>query len=690
MRASRKAQILSAGLAAGGVGALALWPFRATFLGMQLGDQLLTLSLCVYAYGAVAVLAALVVPPLVGRERADWLPPFALGIALWVWLAIFMPLHHHHRGPLLCVVVASAGAAAAAAGLGMLARRWPIVAEPPLYGAFLLAGLLAWLVAADLSPAARQGAPTAAWLWPLPALLAGFAGLLRARPFERIRSSLLLSGALGIGCLFCVALVARAREPAAVARGAAAPSHVVLVSIDTLRADHLGCYGNPTVRTPSLDALARESVLFENTISAIPLTNPSHTTMLTGVYPGEHRVKGNAPEPIQGDHPTLPRLLGARGFETAGFVSSAVLDQRISRLHREFQTYEDDLGLLPDTPELLYRTPLFQLVSGELRRRTLLRDERLGGETIDAVIRWLGRNANRRFFLFVHLYDPHGPYAAPPPYGRMYDPGYKGPMLNIYSMTHPQRSALVANPREVRHMKAAYSGEVSYADAQVGRLVQALRREGILDDTLLFVTSDHGESLGEHGYYFDHSLELHDPSLHVPLIMRLPSGRDGGRRVSAITSLVDIAPTVLELTGTKTRAHFDGVSLLDNLREGKSAKERFVYSILFSGMSGRPRMLSVRSLREKYIRVSSHLQVLVEVPGHEELYALRSDPGELHNLVGKDPAALARMEALAAPQWRRWFHVAEAGSGPGAGGSAGPAKLDSQVERALKSLGYVQ
>lgn len=690
MRASRTAQILAAGLAAGGVGALALWPLRATFLGMQLGDQLLTLSLSVYAYAAVACLAAFVLPRLVGRERAEWLPPFALGVALWVWLAIFMPLHLQHRGPLLCVVLASAGAAAAAAGLGMLARRWSIVAEPPLYAVFLLVVVLGWLVAACLSPAARQGAPSASWLWPLPALLAGFAGLLLIRPFRRVGSSLLLSGALGVACVVAVALVARAREPADVAGGTRVPSHVVLVSIDTLRADHLGCYGNKTVRTPSLDALARESVLFEDTISAIPLTNPSHTTMLTGVYPGEHRVKGNAPEPIQGDHPTLPRLLGATGFETAGFVSSAVLDQRISRLHREFQAYDDDLGLLPDTPELLFRTPLFQVVAGELRRRTLLRDERRGGETIDAVLRWLGRNAHRRFFLFVHLYDPHGPYAAPPPYDRMYDPSYKGPMLDIYAMTHPQRSALVANPRAVRHLKAAYSGEVSYADAQVGRLVEALRREGILDDTLLIVTSDHGESLGEHGYYFDHSLELHGPSLHVPLIVRLPSGRDGGTRVSAITSLVDIAPTVLEVTGTKSRADFDGISLLDTLREGKNAPERYVYSILFSGVSGRPRMLSVQSLGEKYIRVSPHLQVLVEVPGHEELYALRQDPGELHNLAGRDAATLARMEALAAPQWRRWFHVAEADSGPGTGGSGGKVKLDSQVERALKSLGYVQ
>lgn len=692
MRASSSTQILSAGLAAGGVGAFAFWHLRAPFLGMQLGDQLLTLALCVYSYAAVATIAAIVVFLAVRPRPSDRLLAFAFGPALWAWLAVYMPLQFQHRGPLLSVLLSGFAALALVVALSALARRWPVVAQPQPYAFFLLVAVLGWLAATCLSPAARQGTPAHAWLWPLPALTAAFYGLLQTRASLRARSAFLLSGALGLACVASAALVAGVREPAAAQADPATASHVVLLSIDTLRADHLGCYGNPIVKTPSLDALARESVLFENTISAIPLTNPSHTTMLTGVYPGEHRVEGNAPEPIQGGHPTLPRLLAARGFETAGFVSSAVLDQRISRLHRRFQTYDDNLGPLPDMPELMFRTPLFQAASDEFRTRTLLRDRRRGDETVSAVIDWLARNAHRRFFLFVHLYDPHGPYAPPPPYDRMYDPTYNGKVLDVYDKTIAQRSALLADPRAVRHMKAAYSGEVTYADSQVGRLVGALRREGILDDTLLIVTSDHGESLGEHGYYFDHSLDLHDPSLKVPLLMRLPSERDGGTRVSAITSLVDITPTVLDVTGTQTHAHFDGVSLLGYLHGGGHAKERYVYSILFSGVSGRARMLSVRSLREKYIHVSRHLEVLIEVPGHDELYSLLADPGELHNLADRDPAALKQMVALGAPRWRSWFGVPlrNGGVGPKVGAGSQPVEISPDVERALKRLGYVQ
>ncbi len=358
--------------------------------------------------------------------------------------------------------------------------------------------------------------------------------------------------------------------------------HVVLVTIDTLRADALGSYGNRRVETPNLDRLAREGVRFANAATTVPFTLPAHSSMMTGAYPPTHGVRENVGYVLDDRLPTLASILSEAGYATAGFVSAFVLDRRWG-IARGFDTFVDEFELEP---------------SGRANLGSVQRD---GAETVERAAAWLDARPEGPFFLWVHLFDPHDPYEPPEPFASRY----------------------ARNP---------YLGEVAYTDRLVGRLREELERRELLASSLVVVTSDHGEGLGSHREAF-HGYFVYDSTVRVPLLVRPPFGPFAGRTVERPVSHVDLLPTVLEAVGLPAPAEAQGRSLLPDLFE-MEAGERAVYTeslypLLHYGWA------PLRALRTSKYK-------LIEAP-RWELYDLVADPEEQSNLADELPDVARRM-----------------------------------------------
>ncbi len=270
---------------------------------------------------------------------------------------------------------------------------------------------------------------------------------------------------------------------------AAPPSPVVVISVDTLRADHLPVYGYRGVQTPSIDAIARDSTIFDNAYSNVPLTLPSHAALLTGLLPFENGVRDNIGFRLAPERQSLASLLRAASYATGAAVSSYVL--RADRgLAAGFDSYDDSM---PETPTR----------------------ERPGLESAAALAKWAENVRGRPLFLFLHIYEPHTPYKPPEPFAS-------------------------------RYASAPYDGEIAAADAAVGSFVEFLKRAGLYDRAILVFLSDHGEGLGDHGEE-EHGVFLYREALRVPLLLKRPGSAGAGKRISAPVSLTDIVPTVLSL-----------------------------------------------------------------------------------------------------------------------------------------------
>lgn len=339
---------------------------------------------------------------------------------------------------------------------------------------------------------------------------------------------------------------------------------VLLVTMDTSRADYFGAYGRDDVETPAFDRIAAEGIRLDHAFSQIPVTGPSHATMMTGVAPWEHGNLLNG-LPVDPAFESLSQNLRRRGWRTAAFVSAYVLDGTLG-FSRGFEVYDDDFGWLQGFDET---------VPGRLAamaQRFTNPDhvlERIGGRTTDAALRWLDGNVSggAPFFVWVHLFDPHGPYLPPPPWDTAYyqgdprDPAHTSMAgaQNIASYLKPSLEGIT----DADYVLAQYAGEVSYVDDQVGRLYAWLEQQGRLDDTLIIVVADHGESLaGEHGVWFNHGDDLYEPSTWIPWAMRLPGGQRAGTVVSRPAELTDLAPTVYELLGLPAPDTVTGQSLV--------------------------------------------------------------------------------------------------------------------------------
>jgi arylsulfatase A-like enzyme len=302
-----------------------------------------------------------------------------------------------------------------------------------------------------------------------------------------------------------------------------APIGVVIITLDTTRADRLSVYGFMDAAMPHLERLGREGIVFDRATSVAPLTLPAHCSLFTGLYPPAHGVRDNADRPLSPEHTTLAETLRAHGFRTGAFVGSVVLDADRG-LAQGFDRYSGVADV--------------DASAGV----TMPRRQRPADEVVTDAIRWIDGIHGSRFFAWVHLYDPHRPYDPPEPFRSKY-----------------------ADP---------YIGEIAFADSQIGRLLEALERRNVLDRTVIVVAADHGESQGDHGER-DHGVFVYESVLRVPLIIRSPNVSP--RRIADVVRLVDIMPTVLDLVGVRSPA-VDGVSLVRMVRGDSQQADLDAYS----------------------------------------------------------------------------------------------------------------
>jgi arylsulfatase A-like enzyme/Flp pilus assembly protein TadD len=441
---------------------------------------------------------------------------------------------------------------------------------------------------------------------------------------------LLLSAALALGVFACAAGPEDA-SPAPVqadvgrllAGASTGQPPVILITIDTLRADRLSSYGSDRVATPHMDRLAAEGIRFANASSTVPFTLPAHSSIMTGLYPPSHGVRENVGYVLAAELVTIAERFQDRGYRTGGFVSAFVLDARWG-IARGFDHYVDDFDL------------------DAMAGANLGSVQRAGPETIAHALTWLdGVGDEGPFFLWLHLFDPHDPYDPPEPF----------------------RSEYQGRP---------YDGEVAYTDSLIGRFRDALEERGLFDEAVVVLTADHGEGLGDHGESY-HGFFVYDSTVHVPLIVRLPGGRERGRVVGDAVSHVDIAPTLIELLDLDGAGVFQGRSLLADMQGlPNPLAERGVYAESFYALDhyGWAPLRSLRTAEHKYI----------EAPD-PELYALLEDPAELANVLleQRDLSRRLREEAL---------ELASELDRAAPSSSAEP-DLDEDTLAQLRALGYL-
>src|SRR5690242_1940406 len=384
-----------------------------------------------------------------------------------------------------------------------------------------------------------------------------------------------------IACCFAVTAVVAQRPQ----KKPSAPD-IYLVTIDTLRADHVHCYGYERVQTPALDALAKDGIRFAQAFTPSPITNTSHATILTGLMPGSHGVTDFA-VPLSPAHPTIAELLKKQTFHTAAFIGAVILDSKTLApgFDRGFDYYDN----FPEHPTTKSRW-------GRVERR--------GMDVVQHAEAWLTRHPAGSHFMWVHLYDPHDPYEPPPPYSQAYK-------------------------------DRPYDGEIAYADSALAHFVAYLKQAGRYRNSIIVVVGDHGEGLGEH-HEDTHGIFLYDSTTHVPLIVKLPGEAHAGTEVQSQVRTVDIVPTILDLAGAPALQKGDGESLKPYFAGTEADRPAFGetdYPLRF----GWAPLRSVRSEGFKFI----------EAP-RPEFYDLKSDAGELHSKYQADDSRVEKARSMLA------------------------------------------
>ena len=382
-------------------------------------------------------------------------------------------------------------------------------------------------------------------------------------------SALVRSLNVSAALLWCASVFGQTRQP----------PNIVLITIDTLRADHLGCYGYKEIQTPNIDRLAAKGTRFTTVVAAAPLTLPAHSSIMTGTYPMFHGVRDNVGYRLDPSIETVAQILKRQGYATAAAVGAYVLDRAFG-LGSGFDFYYDHFDSITDLSDTVNMAGL----------------KRPGSQVIDQAIAWLRRTQKRPVFLWAHLYDPHDPYDPPAPFKEQY-------------ASHP------------------YDGEVAYVDQQVGRLLSFLNDTGMYQRTVIILTADHGESLGEHRE-LRHGYFIYDATLLVPLIIKQPAAEKPAVVNEQVRS-IDIAPTILKIAGIPKGRMMQGTELLGNSASLDAYSESF-YPTQF-GWS------TLRSLRLENLKY-------IEAP-RPELYDLTHDPGEIHNQAAQRPAVAAELRS---------------------------------------------
>ncbi|MFT6831180.1 MAG: arylsulfatase A-like enzyme [Planctomycetota bacterium] len=469
--------------------------------------------------------------------------------------------------------------------------------------------------------------------------------------------------------------------------------HVLVISIDTLRADFLGCYGHDFVKSPAIDQMSGEGVRFSQVMSAAPTTLASHTSLFTGKYPHSHGVPRNGYE-VPEVNEMLAEVLGTYGFTTAGFVGAAPLDTDVM-FHQGFDTYNADFTLTEDVREGIY--------------------QRSAPEVNDAVLGWLdGRElkSHDRLFLFLHYFDVHAPYTVPTPFGGMYassgEPAdastdalkvVRKDLMNEArglapgGRRNPPEEGFARRLRddggpalvEADAMIAEYAAGVTWTDHHLGNLFEGLRERGLFDETLIILTADHGETLYDHANLFNHGNSVYASETHVPLLVRFPGGEFAGERIEEPVSNIDVMPTLLDLLGLPAPDGIEGVSLA-RLLAGEALERGPIFSEATKPY-GKPKFNAdpLWKNQGKYQAVrSGPYKYLFRLPDNKfRLFDMGADPDEERNLLrpgAEAPANLTAIEERLDGLLREW----RASAAPLA---AEQSTSDAQ-RRALEALGY--
>lgn len=498
----------------------------------------------------------------------------------------------------------------------------------------------------------------------------------------RTRNQTFLPSGIGFAVLLAASAVIAFRVPeisAEAGPGDHLPS-VLLFTIDTLRADHVGAYGNPKVRTPNLDALAKQGVLFKQTVTANAYTGPSHASILTGLLASRHGVVKNRIR-IAPAVPTLADLLRDKGYVTAAFVSGYTTQDSACGLPSRFQYYDDDIRAVRWLPKAGFQigalrfVEKFQKFTG-WHRGDFEQSYRQAAETADIAIDWLEKNGDKPYFVWVHFFDPHSPYRPPQKY---VNPATKRAGVSgvWYELSWRERGEIVNSPEKIKAMIDLYDAEIAYADAELGRVLEAARKKAADGNLIVIATSDHGESMGEHDLYWER--DLYDDTALVPLIVNKPDRRaQAVRTVDAQVRLIDIAPTILDLLGLESSIQFDGQSLT-GLMTGKSTagtgpavSEKFHVKAIF------PQIRTVRTEDWKYMHRFPGWDGLVPRRAPvKELYHLPTDRREESNLISHGTKVPEGFDSLLEAQQR-----------PDMGNEE--LDLNDEDRERLRSLGYIQ
>jgi arylsulfatase len=463
---------------------------------------------------------------------------------------------------------------------------------------------------------------------------------------------------------------------------------VVLITIDTLRAGNLSAYGYARPTSPRLEKLAEQGVLFENCYSAANVTNPSHISILTGTRVGKHGVRQNSQTFAAEGIPTLAERFRKAGYATAAVVSISHLDRAPSGLGRGFDAY-------------------FDAGTGERR----------AAQSVRLVRSWVQANASRPFFLWLHIFDPHMTYNPPPPYDARYVTQRsrridailgrvdKSDVLQDANLAADEREALTRifampsenvigfnllglTPVELEYLPALYDGEIAYTDASLGELFDDLDRQNLSGRTIVAVTADHGEAFGEHGIYFSHRT-VYEETLRVPLILRYPGRIPAAKRVGALVSGIDIAPTLLHYSGLPLGEGMDGRSLAPLIEGSAEAPSEPIladhahghaemvrdgsWKLIISRTAQKVRRLE-RSGRPERSEQIERLRAIH--PKRHELFNLAEDPAEKNDLASQHPETVKRLLALRRERL------------DGASRPSSPAVTDPAALERLRALGY--
>jgi len=452
------------------------------------------------------------------------------------------------------------------------------------------------------------------------------------------------------------------------------PQYIIFIVIDALRARNLSCYGYAKLTSPNIDNLAKEGILFEDAYATINATDPSLTTIFSGMYPFSHGILNHGMRISEKEIQfflksrirLLPEILRLEGYTTFAI-------DFLGRWHKKGYDYYSGIqqnkffqgGLAtkkhPKVNKLLNSGKLVIkklpweniqfFISNVYNKFFTVKPKYDDAKSItERAIEIVKENLNKEFFLFLHYWDTHGPYDVPKNYTkRFYEKGGEKTKVVLSRFNNPEGREIfkrrMRNAKTVNEIVSRYNGAINFVDHEIGRLVRTLEEYGVLDETLIILTSDHGESLTEHGIYFDHH-GLYDVSIHVPLIIRYPKKFPNNKRITGFVQHVDLAPTILDLLGIRTHNDFDGKSLMP-LIYGKVKQLR---SEVYIEEADAQRKRAIRNENYKYIYSLTGEKNICRLCGYahgdaEELFNLKHDPDETQNIADENPEIVEELKS---------------------------------------------